>query len=213
MSGRGFYRQYSGMFRVSTGACVVVAITFLAGIASGAVGVKALAADQKSELLAYVDAFMRGIVRYTEPVSRGKVLHASLLNNARTAAATWFLGVTVIGIPVTILILFTRGFVLGFTVGFLVEELGYKGVAFSAAAILPHNLLAVPALLCLGIASLSFSFGLIASKRAGIGVDFLGEFWRYTVIALILTLVLLISSGIEGLVTPAVLGVIAPRMV
>lgn len=212
MFGQGIYRSYAGSFRVNAGACVLVGLAFLAGIVVGAVAVKAVAAEQKTELLAYVDAFMRGIVRYTDPPSRGKVLQASLLNNIRTALATWFLGVTVIGIPVTVLILFTRGFVLGFTVAFLVEQMGYRGVFLSAAAVLPHNILAVPALLCLGVISLSFSFALIASKRAGRGVDFLGEFWRYTLLCVILGLIMIASSGVEAIVTPSVLGVIGPRM-
>ncbi len=212
MFGRGLCQRYTGVFRFSAGACIIVLLAFVIGIVSGAVGVKALALDQRSELLAYVDSFMRGIVRYTEPVSRWKAVRASLVNNARTAAAAWFLGVTVIGIPVTILIIFTRGFVIGFTVGFLVEEMGYKGILFALAAILPHNLLAVPAILCLGALSLSFSFALIASKRAGKGIDFLGEFWRYTAVAFILGAIMMISCGIEGIVTPAILAAIKPKI-
>jgi stage II sporulation protein M len=197
---------------VGRGACILVAMLFLAGIVFGAVAVKALGDDQKAELLSYVDALMRGVTRYTEPVKRGAVLQASVLNNLKTAAATWFLGVTVIGMPLVMAIVFTRGFVLGFTVSFLVEELGYRGLLLSAAAVLPHNLLAVPALLSLGMMSLSFSFTLVASAGARRGIDFLSQFTRYSLWAMVLTAVILLSSGIEAIVTPSILGVVGSRM-
>ncbi|NPV70894.1 MAG: stage II sporulation protein M [Firmicutes bacterium] len=208
MFGRRVGMSATGVFKTHVAAYFFVGVLFVTGVAFGAVAVKGLTADQKSELVAYVDTLLRGVVRYTEPVSRAKVFQASLLNNLKTAAALWFLGVTVIGIPLVLLIVFTRGFTLGFAVAFLVEDMGYRGILFSAAAVLPQNLLAVPAILSLGVLSLSFSFILIASRRSGRGIDFLGEFSRYSLLAALLGAALLASSGVEAVVTPSLISLI-----
>jgi len=185
-----------------------VAALFISGVAFGSAAVKMLSPDQRAEMVAYVEAFVRGVARYTDPIPRGNVLQASLSNNLKTAIALWFCGVTVVGLPVTMAIVFTRGFVLGFAVAFLVDELGASGVLFSASSVIPHNLIAVPAILGLGVLSVSFTAWLVGSKRRGRGIDFLGEFSRYSLLSAVLLLALVVSSGIEAFVTPLLIKVV-----
>ncbi len=69
------------------------------------------------------------------------------------------LGLSVIGAPVVLAVIFVRGFVLGFTTMFLIDGLFFRGVVLAAAALLPQNLLAVPATVIAGIAGAQFFDG------------------------------------------------------
>ena len=46
-------------------------------------------------------------------------------------------GLTVIGAPVVLGIVFLRGFVLGFTIGFIIDELYVRGLILSLSSVLP----------------------------------------------------------------------------
>ncbi|MFP3381015.1 stage II sporulation protein M, partial [Bacillus sp. SIMBA_069] len=76
---------------------------------------------------------------------------------AKTVAIMWVLGLSIIGLPMILLMLFLKGVVVGFTVGFLVNQLQWQGVTFAMMGILPQNLLVVPALFIVGVSGISFS--------------------------------------------------------
>lgn len=82
-------------------------------------------------------------------IGRSEILYQSILDNVlKTAALLFVLGLTVIGAPLVLGIVFLRGFVLGFTVGFLIQETSLNGLILAAAAVLPpHNVVAVPAIM------------------------------------------------------------------
>ena len=51
----------------------------------------------------------------------------------RSGLFMWVLGLTVIGAPLVLVISLLRGFALGFTTTFIIEELGWRGGVLSAA--------------------------------------------------------------------------------
>jgi stage II sporulation protein M len=57
----------------------------------------------------------------------------------------FLLGLTVIGFPLILVIIFTRGFVLGFTVFFLIKEKALWGALIALLAVFPPNFLSLPA--------------------------------------------------------------------
>ncbi len=93
-------------------------------------------------------------------IGRSEILYQSILDNVlKTAALLFVLGLTVIGAPLVLGIVFLRGFVLGFTVGFLIQETSLNGLILAAAAVLPpHNVVAVPAIMIAAGGCTSFRF-------------------------------------------------------
>ncbi|WP_279401536.1 stage II sporulation protein M [Piscibacillus salipiscarius] len=55
-------------------------------------------------------------------------------------------------------LLFLKGIVIGFTVGFLVNQLSWKGFLLSITSVAPQNLLIVPAYLLIVASSMIFVF-------------------------------------------------------
>jgi len=117
--------------------------------------------------------------------------------------------VTVIGVPLTVVVLFVRGFVIGFSVGFLFSEMGAKGVALSFLAILPQNIIAVPVILAVGVSSLAFSVLMVRQRVGRFHVNLAEELLAYTFTCLVLSALLVGASLIEAYVTPVLMGLVA----
>ena len=73
----------------------------------------------------------------------------------------WILGISIIGLPVIFIMVFLKGIVVGFTVGFLVNQMGINGFFLSFVSVLPQNILLIPAYLIMGTCAIAFSMRLI----------------------------------------------------
>ena len=184
--------------------CFVVLVV---GIAFGAVSVRLMGVEQKSGLAAYLEELLREAVAGAP--SGPAVLQQSAAANLKAAMVLWVAGVSVVGLPVVPAVVFMRGFVLGFTVGFLVEQMGVRGFVYSALAVVPPNLLAVPAISAQGACSLSFGLSILGRRLRGRDTRFSQEVATFSAVTVALTGVLLGSSLLEAYVSPAFLRVLA----
>ena len=137
-------------------------LAFVAGISAGAFTVNGLSPVQKKELTNYLHGFFQ--LFENQKVDGNEILRISLMDNMRQIAILWVLGVTIIGIPFIYILIGVRGFITGFTSGFIIEYLGLKGVLFSAMTILPKELIIIPCLIALGVNGINFSMGIIKNK-------------------------------------------------
>ena len=67
------------------------------------------------------------------------------------------LGISIVGAPFVLAIVFWRGFTIGFAAAFLVQRHLWRGFVFAVAALAPYNAAAVPALIAAAGAALSFA--------------------------------------------------------
>lgn len=146
-----------------------IILIFMLGSISGSMAVKFLPDEQKNELVGYLQHFFLGLNQASAGMNAPITLFPVLLQQLKTGILLWLLGFTVIGIPFVIAIVFTRGFVIGFAVGFLVNAYVAKGLLFALTAVLPHNLIAVPALWYLAVTATGFSVMLVRQRLPGAG--------------------------------------------
>jgi stage II sporulation protein M len=66
-----------------------------------------------------------------------------------------------IGLPIIFILLFLKGIVVGFTVGFLVNRMGLHGFIIAMASVFPQNLLMIPIFIIASAASVAFSLKMI----------------------------------------------------
>jgi len=198
-----------GYLRANIGVYVFCIVIFAVGVVFGALAIRVLGAAQKTELIDYLQVFLRGLAQTGQPVGGAAVLRQALANHWKTAGFIWLLGFTVIGLPAVALIIFTRGFVIGFTVGFLAEQLGYKGILLAFFSVLPQNLLAVPAILAVGASALSFSLLLVGARLQHRRFQFLEELAGYTVLGAIACVVLAGAGLVEAFVAPVFIRLLA----
>lgn len=172
---------------------------FIAGLVFGSLGVNSLNDGQLNFLTQSVDS---GLTQYNDNTDFINITQKALVKNLYDLVKIFLLGLTVIGLPLIVVIVFTRGFALGFTTVFLIEHKGFSGIGLSLLAILPQNLLSLPAYILGAVAATNFTLLLIRGKdgmqRKNIG--------RYLVnyVLVMMALVILMASAaiIEGYLAP-----------
>jgi stage II sporulation protein M len=180
---------------------VFTIVLFSMGIIFGAVIVNSLAPVQKQELFSFLQYFFKHIDQngLAEPNTHFQQSFGFYL---KTVGIMWFLGLSIIGLPMILLLLFLKGVVLGFTVGFLVNQMKWEGVTFSLMGVLPQNMLVVPALIIIGVAGISFSLRLIKTRLVTKRDVILPHFLSYTLLVIAMLGVLMVAAMFETFVSP-----------
>jgi stage II sporulation protein M len=179
-------------------------VIFISGVTFGSIAVKMLSYNEKSELLNYLSSFFQG---FEDDLILEKEILAqqAIFYNLKIISLLWFLGISIIGIPLIPVIIFLRGFVIGFTVSFLIDELAVKGLIFAIASILPHNLLVIPTLILSGAAGIAFSFNLLKSRFLNIPINFVQYFFGYSTLMVLLAIILVGAAMVESFLTPVLM--------
>ncbi len=186
---------------------LIIVVILICGVATGAVATRFLSVGQSGELGQYLETVIRN--SGLEEVDHGLLVEYALWESAGIMAVVWFLGLTIIGAPLVLAVVFYRGFVLGFTVGFLIQEWSWGGLAVALTSIFPQGLLQVPALIGGATAALSFSMLLLRGHRNRQPTPF----WRalFTYCGLMTFFLILAGLGglVEGYLTPDLLNWVA----
>lgn len=182
-------------------------VLFTMGIIFGAVLVNSLPLSQKQELYGFLQYFFNSLSQQGIPETSTH-FQESFGFYAKTVAIMWVLGLSIIGLPMILLMLFLKGVVVGFTVGFLVNQLQWQGVTFAMMGILPQNLLVVPALFIIGVSGISFSLRLIKTRLVSKRDDIMPHFIGYTVLVMCMLGVLTMAALFETFVSPRLMQVV-----
>jgi len=165
---------------------------FLAGVVFGAVGVGALGVAETSYLGKFLDTLLKSQPTTIDPAFLGQLARDMFI----MMAGIWILGLTIIGAPLIYLIVFTRGFILGFTVSFIIGVKGTLGLGLILTTVLVPALLAIPLLLLgAGLATI-FSFLLLRGKARGESLR--REFLYYTAAATFVSLGAVVVGVAQG---------------
>ncbi len=177
-----------------------VLLFFMIGISSGAFITKALSDVENKELIDYIENFFK--ILNTKEINNYLILKQALISNLKMALLIWILGVTIIGIPIILLLVLIRGFIIGFTVGFFIKQMKLKGLVFSIFSMLPQNILIVPGIILIGVTSISFSIMLIKSRRKNGYGNILNQFFIYSTSISIIYLIISLGCFVEAYISP-----------
>jgi len=184
-----------------------VAVIFFMGTIFGVIATRMLDPEQKAELVSYLHRFIKDSGEQGRCLSGFALLKHSVSQNVVVySGLTWILGLSVIGAPLILVIVFLRGFALGFTGGFLVNEMTVRGVAVLLTSVLPHNVFAVPGILLAATGGITFSICGARVLFAGSHNNASRELLVYSCVILAAALVLGFSALIEAYVTPVLTG-------
>ncbi len=82
---------------------------------------------------------------------------ASLLSGILYILIVWLLGISIIGIPIILFLLFVRGFILGFSMGSIIHIYKLKGIIGAFLYIFPHQIINIFYFILLGYYAILFS--------------------------------------------------------
>lgn len=174
------------------------------GVVFGAVIVNSLSFSQKNDLYAYLSLFF-GQVKEGEFASSSAMFTQSFSHYSKYIGLMWVLGLSVIGLPIIFILLFIKGIVVGFTVGFLVNQMGFDGFLLSFATILPQNIILIPVFITVATVATSFSIRIWRQiSRRGYEPIF-QYFLSYCFFLLIISIFIAVVSAYEAYVSPTVM--------
>lgn len=167
-------------------------ILFLTGIIFGAVIVNSMNFIQKQDLFFYLERFFNHTVN-DQGINRFMVFQESLFYHLKYLSLIFILGLSVIGLPVVWVLLFIKGLVVGFSVGFIVSQLGSEGLLFATLSIAPHNLLVIPIYIIAGSFAMVFALALMKKLFSRRSADSL--FIPFVNYIVVFSLLLILSIG------------------
>ncbi|APH04526.1 stage II sporulation protein M [Bacillus weihaiensis] len=181
-----------------------VFVLFLMGVIFGAIIVNSMNLSQKEDLYYYLNRFF-GQVAEGNVASSTEMFQQSFFHNLKYLGLMWILGISIIGLPVILIMLFIKGMVVGFTVGFLVNQLSLKGFLLSFVTVMPQNVLLIPAFVIMSAVAISFSLKLIKQLFVKKGTNFetpFSFFTRYGMVFIFIGVLAVIASGFEAYISP-----------
>ncbi|MHA6483820.1 stage II sporulation protein M [Paenibacillus sp. strain BS8-2] len=142
---------------------IFVAVLIIVGAVFGVLIVGALTLEQQQELAGEMN-------RYVQASGGGAEVSSELLFwdrfwfHFKWMMLIWLLGITVIGVPGILALNFLKGTLIGFTVGVLVQQYGWKGIVFFFISVVPQNVIAVPAMMIASAAAITFAIYVVKHR-------------------------------------------------
>lgn len=178
---------------------IIAVSTFALGILFGVMAVSTLTAADKVSLVAYLHRFITvgaSLPTVTPLFSR------AVVDNLKVLGLLYVLGISVAGMPLVALVVFFRGFVLGFALGFLTTAMAWQGVWFAVIGVGLQSIFLVPATMLVAAGALKFSWSLVAPRDTGNRHGVLEQFVALTLLVVAMGAVVVVGSACETVVSP-----------
>lgn len=185
----------------------VIVLLFM-GVIFGAIVVNSLHEELKQDLQFYLNQFFTQVDK--DKIGKPHVVfRESYFSQLMYIGIIWLLGISIIGLPIILILLFLKGVVVGFTVGFLVDQMGTGGFFLAVVSVLPQNIIVIPIYVLISTIAIGFSIQLIKQLFIKKNTESIfPDLVKYTFIFLLVGIILMLSSAIEGYVSPKLMKIV-----
>lgn len=172
----------------------IVTLMFLIGWVIGIIFVNNSQEVQQEQINGYINTFIQGIKSDAE-ISKPEILKNSILSNLGITVLLWFLGSTVIGMPLIYIVILYKGYSIGCTISAIVASLGTgKGIVFILSTMLLQSIIYIPCLLSLAVSVVKLYKQIMEDRRTeNIKIQIL----RHSIFCVFIFLMLVIAALIE----------------
>lgn len=177
---------------------VVVAV-LVAGILFGLLAVNTLSMSDKLSLVAYLKHFVD--IESVQP-TYSHVLRPALTQNLKLLGILYLLGISVAGMPLVLVAVFFRGFVLGFAADFLVISMHWQGVALGVVTVGLESVFLLPALAIAASVALGFSWELVSPQTRQEAPNLGKSFAFFTGLMVAMGAVTVAGTFVEAFISP-----------
>ena len=192
--------QITNHFKEHATIYVFMLILFLTGVIFGAIIVNSMNFNQKQDIFFYLERYISQIIA-EELIGNQTILMDSFLLHIKSLLLLFLLGLTVIGLPLVWILIFMKGLAIGFSVGFIVNQLGIKGLILASLSIAPQNLLIIPIYIIAGSLSMIFSLtliGILFNRR--VSPPIIQSFRKYILMFSILLSISFLAALLEAFI-------------
>ncbi|MEJ6950972.1 stage II sporulation protein M [Natronospora cellulosivora (SeqCode)] len=184
---------------------VFVIIVFIVGISFGTIAIRTIEYSVRENIFSYFNDFIQGFD--TIQFDRTTFITDSLRFNLLNLFVIWSFGLSMVLMPLITIVVFLKGFVLGFTVSFLLSEYGFTGILIALAAVLPQNLIIIPVFILSSVMSIYMGLRIFGYYRGRNTVSF-EEITTFSIEILILAVIMSMASLIETFISPFLLSLL-----
>jgi stage II sporulation protein M len=173
-------------------------IICIIGFITGSIYMTVLSPNDKNMIISSIDEFITG---YGQLNSKIELIN-NLVINISYLLVIWILGISLLGLPSVIIVLFIKSFLLSFTVASFIMKYKYKGILLGIIYNIPHNIINLILYIYVGIYSINISSFIIKSVIHKKELNFKNAFSRYLVILALALFLLLITTLYETFCMP-----------
>lgn len=166
------------------------------GFISGAIFVFFLNETDKKDVIKEITTFFN-LIKTSTGINYSKSLISTLSISLLYIFLMWLLGISLVGFPIIIGLLFFKSFIVGFSFSSIILTYGIKGVFGAFLYIFPHHIIMLILYLLLGFYSLSFCYKLFSHLFLKQTINFRYGVNRYMKILLLCTIVTILLSLYE----------------
>ncbi len=190
---------------------VFLLVLMIIGISVGSILVTILNSSDKNLTIEYINEFTNNIK--DNKLDYLFALKNNLFSNLSYIILIWLLGISIIGLPIMLIMFFSKSFILGFSIGAVLETYKAKGILFSLVYVFPGQVIDLLFLLLLMMYAMSFSFKLIYAIFKKKSLDFKLVMNRYFKIFLLVLIVTLLMTLYDTFLMPKLIKLIIPFIV
>lgn len=176
---------------------ILIILIFIIGIFMGVMFINNCSENSEQYIINYISDF---IIKFKEidEIDIIDLVCNSIKKNILLAVIMWIAGTTIIGMPIVLLIIFLKGFSMGYAISAVTLSLGVlKGIIFNLILFFLQNIVLLPAIITMGVSSLKLCKSIINDRRKeNIKIKIV----KHTCICLIMFICLVIASFIENCV-------------
>lgn len=174
----------------------IIITLMLFGIISGILFIFFISKESKTKALVSIKNFF-DLMNTSTGINYGKSLLNTLINNIGYVLLIWLLGISIIGLPITIVLAFMKSFIVGFSISSIISCYKAKGILGAFLYVFPHQIIILFIYLLLSFYSISFSIKLFKSLFLKQTINFRVVMQKYIKILLISLIGIIIVSLYE----------------
>lgn len=179
---------------------IFITILLIIGFVTGSFFITILSSDDKKLVSETISGFFNQVKN--NKVDIIYLLRTSLSTNLIYIIFIWLLGISIIGIPIIIFLVFIKSFIIGFSLSGIIYHYNIKGILLSLSYIFPHQIINLVAISFIGLYALKVSISLIKLIISKKQINFKNIMKKYFAVLIICIILVLISSVFESFVCP-----------
>lgn len=181
---------------------LIVTLIFIIGIIFGVIYINNSSDAQKTEISTYITNFIKSLKNTENTIDKTALLVDTIKSNMFLAILLWFMGCTVVGVPIVYAIVAYRGFALSYTISSIIATLGEKGILFSIVTFLIHNIIFIPSIFSLAVSGIRLCKSIMKDKRKE---NIKLEICRHSIFSILFCLILIGTAFVEVYVSTGLL--------
>lgn len=173
---------------------ILLLLIFIIGIVLGVFFINNSDDTQKKEINDYITNFITTL-KENNSIDKNELLKESLKRNIIMGITLWFIGTTIVGLPLVYFFVLYKGLCIGYTMSSAILTLSTgKGIIFCISSILIHNIIIIPALLLIAVSGTNLCQAILKNRtKENIKLEII----RHSIISIIGIIFFMLSSLVE----------------